>query len=703
MIIRWFFICLVVCPVVLFSQGKKEDAQLRERIDNAGRYINRQPDTAMLLIAELMETGRKNQDFALMSEIANLEGIAHKRKSDFEKAEKAYRQSIDFARKAGDSLLVAEGIYSLGTLYRHKGNYSDALKLLNNSLELRIDYKAAPEYLARTYNGIGSVLYASEKLGEAVQYFTSSYHIHEENNNERYAASSAVNIGGVYAQLEKPDSAIYYLNKGLIYYKSKKIEFGAAAALVNLAEVHMNIGELSLAKKYSKEALSIFQKIGDEAREGMALSSLAKVEKRLGNYQQAMAYAERSLTIAEKVNRPDNIREQYRELSEIYAEAGKWQKAYHANLFYTSLKDSLFNIEIDAQMQEQQAKFETAEKDREINKLRQERIFKEKQRKWFLTGMIVFAVLAFISSMFFVSRKKALQKLQKEQETTNQLLKEKEKLLTDLNKAQVSLVQSEKMISLGQLTAGIAHEINNPVNFITSYITALQLNFNDIEKILDKITSVKNSDNKEKALLELIEMSNELESDQLRAEVSQLINGINRGAERTRKIVNSLRTFSRNTTEHFHPADINEGIESTLALMTGNLPDDITIEKNYGNLEPVVCQISRLNQVFLNIINNAVQAIEGEGIISIETAQENGEVKIAIKDNGPGMDDAVKQRIFEPFFTTKEVGKGTGLGLSISYGIVEQHAGRIEVESETGKGTAFEIWLPLVPPNVTAT
>ena len=685
----------------LFAQMSAQVDSLErwERVEYAGSLINKQPDSALMLLAELVAVGERAEDHALLSKVTNYEGVSYKRKSNFDRSEAAFLKSIDFARLAGDSLLVAESLYSLGTLFRHVGNYSEALVLLNQSLELRIENEAAPLFLARTYNGIGSVLHAAGKGEEAIGYFRKSHFTHQQIGNARYAASSAVNIGAMFVELGEPDSAIYYLEKGLAYYREKNKAFGTAAALINLAEVYMKTGNLEQAKKYSTEALANFKTVGDEARIGMSLSSLAKIEQRLGNYDKAIDYASQSLEIAQKVGRPDNIRDQYLELSDVYADAQQWQAAYQAQRTHHHLKDSLFNLTIDAQMQEQQAKFEAAEKDREIAQLKIEQELEARQSKRLLVGLLIFAGLALLAFLFYLGRRRAIDKLQKEQTVTHQLLKEKEELLTNLNQAQVSLVQSEKMVSLGQLTAGIAHEINNPINFITSSATALQYNFEDIQKILEKIEQLKNGNGQKNSIGSLIKLSDELASQELSDETAQLINGINAGAERTLKIVNSLRIFSRNTTENFHPANLNEGIESTIALIKGSLPPGISIHTEFSTIPPVVCQISRLNQVFLNIINNAVQALAESGSIQIATEEVGSEIKVTIHDNGPGMDAETRQRIFEPFFTTKSVGKGTGLGLSISYGIVEQHNGRIEVKSEVAKGTAFYIWLPVVPEN----
>ncbi len=296
-----------------------------------------------------------------------------------------------------------------------------------------------------------------------------------------------------------------------------------------------------------------------------------------------------------------------------------------------------------------------------------------------------------------------LEKMVKER--TEQLEKKNNELATTvktLEDTQQQLVVSEKMASLGQLTAGIAHEINNPINFISSNVQALKMDFQDMQNVLKKVKELEKAKDPVKLTNELIHLGKQLDFDLLEEEISELLGGIERGTERTVNIVSSLRTFSRNSTENFSKADIHEGLDSTITILNSQLNGHISIERAYGNIPYVKCQISRLNQVFLNIINNSIQAINAKsngvlhpGLIKITTQKMGDQIQISIKDNGSGMDETTRKRLFEPFYTTKDVGEGTGLGLSISYGIIEQHNGKIDVFSAIGEGTEFLIYLPL--------
>ena len=285
-------------------------------------------------------------------------------------------------------------------------------------------------------------------------------------------------------------------------------------------------------------------------------------------------------------------------------------------------------------------------------------------------------------------------------EALQQSNKELNRVLNNLKEAQTQLVESEKMASLGQLTAGIAHEINNPINFVTSNIKPLKLDFEDLRALLRKYESISPGDNVQQQLSEIEQFKQQIDIDYVHTEIETLIKGIEDGANRTAEIVKGLRTFSRLDESDLKFVDIHEGLNSTMVLLRNNIPKNVAVHYNYGELPKIECFAGKLNQVFLNIINNALNAIkmkpvQGEESLTITTRlEENKMVSISIRDSGIGMTEKVKEKIFEPFFTTKDVGEGTGLGLSIVFSIIEKHHGKIVVESEPGKGAEFIIYLP---------
>ncbi|MGL6284653.1 MAG: sensor histidine kinase, partial [Microcoleaceae cyanobacterium] len=278
-------------------------------------------------------------------------------------------------------------------------------------------------------------------------------------------------------------------------------------------------------------------------------------------------------------------------------------------------------------------------------------------------------------------------------------------LAEDLQEAQIQLVQSEKMSSLGQLVAGIAQEINNPVNFIYGNLMHVSEYNHDLLDLINLYQEQYPTPN-----LTIQEKMEDIDLDFLLEDLPSMINSMQVGAERIRKLVLSLRNFSRLDEAEKKPVNIHEGIESTLLILQYRLkarPDQaaINIVREYGDLPAVECYPAQLNQVFMNIISNAIDALEADtkpsvitistGIFSLANHQEPWAM-IKISDNGPGIPDKVRSQIFDPFFTTKPVGKGTGLGLSISYKIVvEKHGGKIDCINLPDRGTQFTIKIPV--------
>jgi len=273
--------------------------------------------------------------------------------------------------------------------------------------------------------------------------------------------------------------------------------------------------------------------------------------------------------------------------------------------------------------------------------------------------------------------------------------------LVDLKEAESQLVEAEKMASLGQLTAGIAHEINNPINFVTSNVNPLKRDIDILLETIDTIETVAlSSSSKGDKQQQIDDLKEEIDFDYLKMEIGHLIKGIHEGASRTAEIVKGLRIFSRLDEDDLKKADINEGLDSTIVIVNNLLTNRITLHKDYGDIPEIECYPGKLNQVFLNIISNAIHAIkkrygnEQGGQISITTLSDEKGVIIKIADNGTGMDENTKKKVFEPFFTTKDVGEGTGLGMSIVYNTIRKHQGEISIDTTVGVGTEFIIELP---------
>jgi two-component system, NtrC family, sensor kinase len=279
--------------------------------------------------------------------------------------------------------------------------------------------------------------------------------------------------------------------------------------------------------------------------------------------------------------------------------------------------------------------------------------------------------------------------------------------LEHLKESEAQLIQSEKMSSLGQMVAGVAHEINTPLAYVK----------NSLGTVADRLADLSGAVDHSEKLLSLLKAGQNADRDALTRQFAQASAAIAQlrqrgvteelgtlvkdglyGTEQMTEIVGNLKDFSRLDRSKVTSFDLNEGLNSTLTLAKHMLKT-VRIERRFGDIPTVVCSPSQVNQVFLNLITNAAQAMEaGNGTITLTTRSEGAGVAVDVADTGKGIPEDVLPKIFDPFFSTKEVGKGTGLGLSVSYKIVEQHGGSIEVQSDPGKGTRFTVWFPCEPP-----
>jgi len=263
----------------------------------------------------------------------------------------------------------------------------------------------------------------------------------------------------------------------------------------------------------------------------------------------------------------------------------------------------------------------------------------------------------------------------------------------DLQNAQEQLVQTEKMASLGQLVAGVAHEIKNPLNFIYGNTGFLADYTRKIENLLQSFEKLPSIAPEDRAEMERLKES--IHYSFIKKDLRTLIDNFTEGARRINQIVSDLRTFSRMDTDALSDVDVHAALEVSLNLLRNQYKNRIEIHREYGDIPRIQGYAGKLNQVFMNLLANAFHAVRDQGDVWIRTRSSNGAVEIEIEDNGVGIPKENLKRIFEPFFTTKPVGQGTGLGLSISYGIIEQHRGRIHVTSVAQKGSKFTVRLPV--------
>ncbi len=273
-----------------------------------------------------------------------------------------------------------------------------------------------------------------------------------------------------------------------------------------------------------------------------------------------------------------------------------------------------------------------------------------------------------------------------------------EKANEKLEEVQGQLIQQEKLASIGQLAAGVAHEINNPVGFINSNLTMLKKYSERTLKLLEDIDNILDKYSDKEIIDKVLDRKKANKFDTIKKNLNLVIDESLEGLSRVKQIVQDLKDFSRIDEAEWQWADIHGGIDSTLNIAWNEIKYKAQLHKSYGSLPQIECVPSQINQVIMNLVVNSAHAIESSGNIYIRTSAEPNSIKIEVEDDGCGIPDKVINKIFDPFFTTKEIGKGTGLGLSLSYGIIKKHGGELRVHSTVGKGTIFTIILPIQQP-----
>ncbi len=352
---------------------------------------------------------------------------------------------------------------------------------------------------------------------------------------------------------------------------------------------------------------------------------------------------------------------------------------------FQQLQSEIINLETNKSVIELREKYEATKREQQNKVLTAELEAQKWQKQTVAIVAVGVTLLALLAGLAWWQNRKKNQLLSHKNEELQAQKAQLENTLQRLHQMREQLILSEKMASVGQLTAGIAHEINNPISFVANNVQALKLDLADITELLTQ------EQRQNPAFVELNQ------------EIQTLMASIERGVDRTSDIVQGLRIFARNEEGEFTKVDLHQCIDAAVTLLRFEIRDRCQIIKRYGTVPLLNGLSGRLNQVFLNILTNAVQAVLSvhpeaappTGLIEIVTLKALNWVEVRITDNGSGMDEATRKRIFEPFFSTKPVGEGTGLGMAICYGIIEQHRGTIKVLSEKGQGTTIVIELPI--------
>jgi signal transduction histidine kinase len=563
-----------------------------------------------------------------------------------QKAIRRFRTAANTAENIGDEKRLKEAEAELEKLGSGRGVQINPGKVLQSVVETVEEAVAEDEREGQR----ASVMLAEELAAKA-----------ESNGNYR--------------------AAVEYYEGTIPFYRQEKDTTRLRTLYDKVASLYRLLGESAQAKKY--DALLRGGALAPETLSGSGVRDSASPRE----FSDLIEAGGGSRPITQEEARTLRQRDAALQDAQRLAAEGDYEASYESLRRAQDLQQRIFAME----QQRREDSIETSNliqnKVQEIENLRAQQELRTAQRNLAFIGLAAILITAGLLTYLFFAKRRSHRQVSRAYEALNQTHEQ-------LKTTQSQLVSAEKMASLGQLTAGIAHEINNPVNFISGNLRPLHSDIDDLWTLIEAYRTRVQEAGLGEQFASVQAQEAELDLAYLREEIRELLTGIEEGAHRTTEIVSGLRNFARLDEEEYKRFDLHQGLDSTLALLKHHL-DGIEVMRDYGTLPGVECYPGKLNQVFMNILTNAIQAMPEGGMLYLKTTVQADWVSIEVRDTGVGMDEATLARMFEPFFTTKDVGQGTGLGLSISHGIIRQHHGEIEAHSKPGKGTDMTIRLPV--------
>jgi two-component system, NtrC family, sensor kinase len=606
---------------------------------------------------------------------------------------------INLAISTGNNKLLHTGYFQKGNKKRLFGDLEEALDAYIKSAETaRLENNARGE--GNAYGAIADIYAISNNHQNARLYYNKAIAILRESNDSVPLASVILNAGDFYMNNQIYDTAYVYFKESEIIFEKLNYLIGKAYSIGNIGMVYANTGESNLAEKNIKEAIEILEELGDFYPICVYLISMADIYLEKGDERIALNYTMNSLTLAQQYGLKEQIRDANLKLSELYERSGNHADSYKFYKNYIIYRDSINNINTVQSMANLRTDFEVSQKQIEVDLLNQQ---KQNQRWWLITIAGVLLSTFVLLYMFYRNIKI--------KQRANALLQEQKKkvetTLTHLKATQAQLIHSEKMASLGELTAGIAHEIQNPLNFVN--------NFSEINKeLIDEMN-------------EELDNADIEEAKVISTNIKQNLEKIHHHGKRAESIVKGMLQHSRTSNGHKEPTDLNKLADELNKLADeylrlsyhGLRAKDKSFNANYKtDFDPTLPKVNIVPQdigrVLLNLINNAFYAVhittqhaaslpetpqeypDYKPMVMVSTKNTGTHVEIRVKDNGPGIPAEIKDKIFQPFFTTKPTGHGTGLGLSLSYDIIKAHRGELKVETKEGEGSEFIVEIPVI-------
>jgi len=710
-----FLLNTIDFPVLVFAQTDGSIYQLKEKIkrfelqqdylydtayanaltDLAYIYSSTYPDSALMILAGNAEhcqaSGYKKGEI----DTYIIMGDAFQTKGKYDKALENYEKSDGLAKDANYQSVLPLILNRMGMIYLNQGNYPEALSKFYESRKVAeaINNK---DLIGATLNNIAIVHFYQGKFKEAESAYWQRLKIAQEMRDTSSMSLAYNSLGEVNLQQKNPAKALH--NLAIAYNLALKINDQAMLLLVTLttAEAYYESDSLQKAVSLFEDGLRLSKQMDNGAYICNALIGLAKTYYKQGILKEALANGLEGLERAEKIGQVQLIRDANEIVSNIYEALNEGNNALKYYRAYKVYSDSLNNLKSERAAVTEKANYEFSKKENEFQR-------KNLQQRWIIISAFTALLLLAIILWLINRNRKRLNHTNKELQKKNKVIETQkikaEETLIKLKSAQAQLIQSEKMASLGELTAGIAHEIQNPLNFVN--------NFSDVNREL------------------LAELSDEIEKEnygEVKAIANDVIDNeekINHHGKRAEAIVKGMLQHSRTSAGQKEPTDINKLADEYLRLAyhglrakdkSFNATLQTDFDESIGNINVIPQDIGR---VLLNLFNNAFYAVtekkktidpEGfknlqglaayEPTVSVSTKKISDKVEIVVKDNGNGIPQKVVDKIFQPFFTTKPTGQGTGLGLSLSYDIIKAHGGQLKVETKEGCRSEFIITLP---------
>lgn len=617
------------------------------------------------------------------AKMANLQGTLQALQGNFHEALPHFSKAMNLWGEAGNPEGYGNALNNLGIATMRLGQLDESLN--HNLKSLEVWESLGDKFgIARSLNNTGNVHRDLGNYEDALEFYERAQALREEIGDRRGQASVLNNMGIIRGDLGQLEMAIPLYNRALEIWESLEDIRNVARAVGNLSEVHTKLGNYNLALDYGRQAMEIQQEIGDKRGVAISLNSLGTVYREIGDQDQSLEYYQQARVLSEDVGDLLLQRSIYIRLSEIYENRGEFEQALSFYRKYTGANDSLYNAESRQEITQMQEQYRTGEQRQQIELLERDRQIQQLLMVVLLIGLALILLVVFLvynryrmKSRSHVELTEAYDQLQ----TTHDQLQE----------TQSQLVHQEKMASLGQLTAGIAHEIKNPLNFVNNFA---EINEEIASELYDTLSGIDRDSEASELLVDLVKNSSV----------------IRQHGQRANTIVQAMMQLASGGKGQRVTTDINELVESHVDLAyhgkRAQVSDFcISVETRPGRDIPEIDIVPQeIGRVILNLVGNAFDAVAQMSTrgdkdyvpeVVVRTEMEGESIRISVADNGPGVPQELKDKIFEPFFTTKAPGTGTGLGLSLSYDVITQgNGGRITVEDNEKGGSTFVVLLP---------